>query len=106
MCVCHTISFLISQKVDNSKNFVHHIIQILIDTFFYLTISICAFRFFYTYYQSGRWIYGIFYVLNWNERILLMAFNYFAAILVMKFGIMLQDKKQETNPLEHRFKLE
>lgn len=73
---------------------------------YFNNFPIVSFRFFFTYFQSGRWLYGLFYVLNWNERIIFMAFNYFVSVLVMKLGIMLQNMKRDSKTSKRNFKLE
>lgn len=54
-------------------------------------------RFVYTYFQSGRWLYGLFQVLNWYERIFFMVFNYGASVVVMKLGMLLQKAKGQVS---------
>lgn len=46
--------------------------------------------FIFTYYECGRWLYGLFYVLNWQERICFMILNYVAVVTIMKIGHFLQ----------------
>jgi len=49
--------------------------------------------FFYTYYQCGRWLYGLFYVFSWEERTYFMIMNYVCVVAAMKAGFVLQNYK-------------
>ncbi|KAJ8966772.1 hypothetical protein NQ314_003321 [Rhamnusium bicolor] len=49
--------------------------------------------FFITYFKSGRWIYGLFNIFSWTERIAFMCSNYLFTVIVMKIGIKIQNFK-------------
>ncbi|XP_030758719.1 androgen-dependent TFPI-regulating protein-like [Sitophilus oryzae] len=49
--------------------------------------------FFVTYFTYGRWIYGLFHVFTWPERIFFILFNYCFSIVIMKIGIAIENFK-------------
>ncbi|XP_066254890.1 androgen-dependent TFPI-regulating protein-like [Euwallacea similis] len=49
--------------------------------------------FFLSYFVYGRFMYGLFHVFNWPERIGFILLNYFATVMVMRLGIAIEDFK-------------
>lgn len=50
-----------------------------------------------TYVQFGRWIYGIFYVLNWPQRIIYVLFTNALGYVFLKVGLEIQRYRNERN---------
>lgn len=46
-----------------------------------------------TYYVYGRFIYPLFHVLNWSERIIFVIATYLVTVLVMKLGLVIEKYK-------------
>ncbi|XP_018562398.1 androgen-dependent TFPI-regulating protein-like [Anoplophora glabripennis] len=47
------------------------------------------------YFSSGKWIYGLFYIFSWPERIAFMCSNYLFTVMIMKAGIKIQSLKHK-----------
>ncbi|KAJ8925624.1 hypothetical protein NQ315_009468, partial [Exocentrus adspersus] len=47
------------------------------------------------YFSCGQWIYGIFYIFTWPERIAFMLSNYVFVVMVMKAGLKIQSLKHK-----------
>nr|XP_022913846.1 androgen-dependent TFPI-regulating protein-like [Onthophagus taurus]XP_022913858.1 androgen-dependent TFPI-regulating protein-like [Onthophagus taurus] len=47
-------------------------------------------NFFFTYYQTSRWLYGMFAVLSWPERLIFMAFNFLLSVILIRISMVIQ----------------
>ncbi|KAL1501787.1 hypothetical protein ABEB36_007050 [Hypothenemus hampei] len=53
--------------------------------------------FFTTYFVYGRFVYGLFHIFNWPERILFIFLNYCGSVCVMKLGLSIEHFKRSRN---------
>ncbi|KRT86619.1 hypothetical protein AMK59_12, partial [Oryctes borbonicus] len=48
--------------------------------------------YFLTYYQSSRWLYKVFYIFNWPERVAFVVGIYLVSALILWLGVIIQKR--------------